>query len=135
MDAYSWIKTLHIVAIAVWIGGMLANDLAFLAVPGGGPPAALNAMRRWNRLVTMPAMLLTWAFGIIMAIWLGWWHEGWIWAKVALVLALTALNGKQTATMRRLADGVPAPKWMQVSLLGIVVALPIIATLAVAKPF
>ena len=135
MDAYSWTKTLHLVAIAVWIGGMLANDLVFLAVPGGGPPAALNAMRRWNLYVTTPALVLTWACGITMAIWVGWWHEGWLWAKVALVLALTALHGKQTATMRRLADGVRPPKWMQFSLLAIVGLLPVIATFAVAKPF
>ena len=135
MDAYGWVKVLHLVAIAVWMGGMLANALALLAVPGGGPPAALATMRRWNSRVTTPAMILTWLAGVTLATWGGWWHAGWLWAKLALVLGLVALHGVQSATLRRLAAGRRAPGWLQLSPLAIVGALPVIATLAVAKPF
>ena len=135
VTAYSWIKVVHLLAIAVWMGGMLANDLALLALPDGGPPPALRAMRRWDRVVTTPAMLATWAAGITIAMWAGWWHEGWLWTKVALVLALSALHGLQSATLRRLGDGWRPPLWMRFSPLAVVGALPIIATLAVAKPF
>lgn len=135
MTAYDWVKALHLAAIAVWIGGMLANALALLAVPGGAPPPALTVMRRWNARVTTPAMLVTWAAGIAMAVWAGWWMWGWLWAKLVLVLGLTALHGVQSATFRRLAQGVPPPRWLQLSALMIVGALPVIATLAVGKPF
>ena len=135
VSTYAWILTLHLAAIAVWIGGMLANALALVAVPRGGPPPAFTAIRAWNRRVTLPAMVLTWAAGASMAIWAGWYAEGWLWAKLVLVTGLAGLFGAQTATLRRLAAGRPAPQWMQVSLLAIVAALPIIATLAVTKPF
>ncbi len=135
MTIYDWTLTLHLVAIAVWIGGMLANALALLAVPRGGPPPAFTAIRRWNKRVTLPAMVLTWAAGATMAVWAGWYAEGWLWAKLVLVVGLAALFGAQSATLRRLAAGRPAPQWIQVSLLAIIAALPIIATLAVTKPF
>ncbi len=135
MTAYDWVKVVHITAIAIWMGGTLANALALLAVPGGGPPAALATMRRWDRRVTIPAMILTWLAGAVMAYWGGWYVEGWLWTKLAFVLGLTALHGVQSATMRRLAAGIAAPRWLQLSPLAIVGALPIIATLAVAKPF
>ncbi len=135
MSTYSWILVVHLAAISVWIGGMLANDLALLAVPSGGPPPANRAMRRWNSMVTTPAMVLTWIAGATMAILGGWYVMGWLWAKLALVLGLTALHGAQTAKLRRLAEGRRPPAWMQVSSLIIVGAIPVIATLAVAKPF
>ena len=135
MTTYDWIKALHLAAIAVWIGGMLANALVLLAVPSGAPPPALSTMRRWNARVTTPAMLVTWAAGIVMASWAGWWLWGWLWAKLILVLGLTALHGIQSATLRRCADSVRPPKWLQLSVLMIVGALFVIATLAVGKPF
>ena len=135
MSSYSWILVVHIAAISVWIGGMLANDLALLAVPSGGPPPANRLMRRWNRAVTMPAMVVTWLAGAAMVVLGGWYVMGWIWAKLAVVLVLSGLEGAQTANLRRLADGRRPPAWMQVSSLVIVGAVPVIATLAVTKPF
>ena len=38
MTTYDWLLTLHLAAIAVWIGGMLASGVALLAIPRGGPP-------------------------------------------------------------------------------------------------
>ena len=114
---------------------MLANSLALLVVPGGGPPPALAAMRRWNGTVTTPAMVATWVVGITMVVWVGWWHEGWLWAKLVLVSGLTALHGSQSATLRRFLHGTPPPRWQQLSILLIIGALPLIATLAVGKPF
>lgn len=135
MSPYDWIKALHLVAIAIWIGGMLTVSLAMLALPAGTPPPALSIMRRWNMWVTTPAMILTWGAGIVMTVWAGWWHDGWLWAKLVLVVGLTGLHGVQTATLRRSARGVPPPKWLQLSALMIIGAVPVIATLAVGKPF
>lgn len=135
MSTYSWILVVHIVAISVWVGGMLANDLALLAVPSGGPPPANRLMRRWNRAVTIPAMVVTWIAGVTMVVLGGWYVMGWIWAKIAVVLLLSGLEGAQTANLRRLAEGRRPPPYLQFSSLVIVAAIPVIATLAVAKPF
>lgn len=135
MGLYSWILVVHIAAISVWVGGMLANDLALLAVPSGGPPPANRLMRRWNRAVTVPAMVVTWIAGAAMVVLGGWYVMGWIWAKIAVVLLLSGLEGAQTANLRRLAEGRRPPAYLQFSSLIIVAAIPVIATLAVAKPF
>ena len=135
MSGYSWILVAHIAAISVWVGGMLANDLALLAVPSGGPPPANRLMRRWNRGVTIPAMVATWIAGAAMVVLGGWYVMGWIWAKLAIVLLLSALEGAQTANLRRLAEGRRPPAYLQFSSLFLVAAIPVIATLAVTKPF
>src|SRR5712692_3600287 len=40
-----------------------------------------------------PAMIATWALGLWLAWSVGWWASGWFHAKLALVLALSAIHG------------------------------------------
>jgi putative membrane protein len=54
--------------------------------------------RRLLRTIINPAMIATWVFGLWLA-WLGpdsrygWFASGWLWAKIILVLALSAVHG------------------------------------------
>jgi putative membrane protein len=54
--------------------------------------------RRLLRAIINPAMIATWVFGLWLA-WLGpdsrygWFASGWLWAKIILVLALSAVHG------------------------------------------
>uniref|UniRef100_UPI0039EF3056 CopD family protein n=1 Tax=Bordetella sputigena TaxID=1416810 RepID=UPI0039EF3056 len=96
-------------------------------------PSAAKA-RRWQRMITTPAMALTWALGIALAIQGHWLNDGWLHAKLALVLLLTAIHGIQAGTLRRRAAGKHAGMWRITPLL---VATAVIAILAlvVVKPF
>lgn len=136
---YLWLKALHVAAAATWIGGLLVAALAVRALgasPGDGRNW-LDAVRRWDRRVTSPAMLLVWALGIAMAVQGGWFASRWLMAKLAVVLALSALHGVLSGTLRRAARddgsattiaGLPAGHL-------IVAAVGAVAVLAVTKPF
>lgn len=72
---------------------------------GGAPDAwAMLAMvRRWDRSVTAPAMILVWAFGLTLAFQGKWFGAPWLTAKLALVVLLSAVHGLLSGSLRRLA--------------------------------
>jgi putative membrane protein len=93
--------------------------------------------RRLLRAIINPAMIATWVLGLALG-WMGsWFDSGWLQAKLALVVALSALHGlfarwvKAFATDRnrhsekfyRIINEVPT------------VAMVVIVILAVVKPF
>ena len=133
-DLYPWLKAAHVACALLFVGGVLAGSLvlaANLSAPDRIAPLA-SALRRWDRMVTIPAMLGVWAFGIGLAIWGGWFAYFWLQAKVVLVVVLSAVHGIQSGKIRRLSSGAAV-----LSLNGAKIVLPIvvaIAVLAVAKP-
>jgi protoporphyrinogen IX oxidase len=100
---YDWIKAFHIIAVIAWMAGMLYLPRLFVyhcaAAPGSVQSETFKVMeRRLLRAIINPAMIATWAFGLALA-WLGpdsrygWFASGWLWAKIVLVLALSAAHG------------------------------------------
>ena len=60
--------------------------------------------RRLLRLIINPAMTLTWVLGLWL-VWLGTWHTaGWMQAKFALVIVLSALHGLLVRCWRDFAN-------------------------------
>lgn len=141
MDYYVLLG-LHITAVGIWIGGMMLSSLAMhtetAATQAEGPSDRLARVLRWNRWITMPAMLLVWGLGIAMALQVGWYLFTWFKLKVMLVLVLSALQGIQSATLRRISrHTAPArlsPLMRYSSLITLVLTI-IIIIFVTAKPF
>ncbi|WP_419900086.1 CopD family protein [Roseomonas sp. USHLN139] len=133
MDGYLLLRALHVTAIATWSGGMVANALVLRH--GRAAPGLLQGMRLWDSHVSTVAMVLTWVLGLVLAIQGGWFSQGWLHAKLLLVLLLSALQGMQSAGLRRLDNkaGEPKPLAMQPWLP--LAGLLLIALLATTKPF
>ena len=100
---YEWIKALHIIAVIAWMAGMLYLPRLFVyhcaAETGSVQSETFKVMeRRLLRGIINPAMIATWVLGLWLA-WLGpdsrygWFASGWLWAKIILVLALSAVHG------------------------------------------
>jgi protoporphyrinogen IX oxidase len=100
---YEWIKAFHIIAVIAWMAGMLYLPRLFVyhcaAENGSVQSETFKVMeRRLLRAIINPAMVATWVFGLWLA-WLGpdsrygWFASGWLWAKIILVLALSAMHG------------------------------------------
>ena len=97
--AYPWIKSLHIVSMVAWMAGLLYLPRLFvyhtMAPPRSDRSATFKIMeRRLQRGIMTPAMIATWVFGLMLAGTPGLvdWRMGWIWAKLALVVALSAFH-------------------------------------------
>ena len=134
---YPYVVAAHVTAVVFLVGGLLAHDRMMAAVallPREQQAGALAALFRLDRYVTTPALLLTWVFGLSLAIWAGWLPAPWLLVKLAFVLALSALHGVQSGRLRRFVrDGKPAAGIPGAGV-GIVLAMLAIAVLAVAKP-
>ncbi len=107
---YLWIKALHVLAVISWMVGMLYLPRLFVyhvAAPSGSPQAATFEImeKRLQRFIMLPALLVTWVSGLVLASQGGWWTAGWLHGKLGLVLLLTGLHGYLAAERKRLAAG------------------------------
>jgi protoporphyrinogen IX oxidase len=95
---YLWLKAFHVIAVIAWMAGMLYLPRLFVyhctAEKGSVQSETFKVMeRRLLRGIINPAMIATWALGLTLA-WTGhWFDSGWLQAKLALVLLLSALHG------------------------------------------
>jgi protoporphyrinogen IX oxidase len=142
MQVYLWLKAFHVAAAMTWISGIVVAGLAVASrltrtdLPAAQDVRMLDAIRRWDRHVTLPAMLLVWGLGLTMATLAGWLSSPWLMIKLAIVATLAALHGVLSGRLRRLdrdADRIPAILLhaAPATILGVV----LIAILAVTKPF
>ena len=96
---YDWIKALHVIAVMAWMAGMLYLPRLYVyhvaAAVGSELSTTLKIMeRRLLRAIINPAMLAAFGFGIwLLVLNPSLLQAPWLHAKLALVLAMTALHG------------------------------------------
>jgi putative membrane protein len=138
-----WIRAFHVIAVIAWMSGMLYLPRLFVyhteAAPGSAESERFKVMeRKLLRLIMNPAMIAVWIFGLAQ-IWLipGILEEGWLHAKLTLVLILSGLHGyfamcvkkfardanDKTARFYRILNEVPA------------VLMALIVILVIVQPF
>jgi protoporphyrinogen IX oxidase len=110
--AYPWVKALHIIAVIAWMAGLLYLPRLYVYhadSPSGSNRAAMLGImeRRLLHGIMLPAAAMSYAFGILLAAIPGAvdWHRGWIWAKLALVVLLTAFHILLAVWRRDIAQG------------------------------
>jgi putative membrane protein len=110
--SYPWAKALHIIAVIAWMAGLLYLPRLYVyhaGVPAGSSRAALLQVmeRRLLRGIMLPAAIMTYGFGVPLAVSPGIvdWRQGWIWAKLALVGLLTLFHLLLARWRRDLAAG------------------------------
>ncbi len=110
--AYPWLKALHIIAVIAWMAGLLYLPRLYVYhadAPSGSNRAAMLAImeRRLLHGIMLPAAAMSYGFGLLLAAIPGAvdWHRGWIWAKLALVVLLTAFHFLLAYWRRDLARG------------------------------
>jgi putative membrane protein len=142
--AYPWIKSAHVVSIVAWMAGLLYLPRLFVyhaAVPVESRRSAMLKImeRRLQKAIMTPAMIASWGFGVLLAATPGMvdWHRGWIWAKLAVVFALTAFHGVLGRWRRGFAENcnTHAPRFFRVVNELPTIALIAIVILVVVKPF
>jgi protoporphyrinogen IX oxidase len=144
---YDWIKAIHIIAVIAWMAGMLYLPRLFVyhsaAEKGSVQSETFKVMeRRLLRGIINPAMILAIALGLWLA-WLGpdsrygWFASGWLQAKIALVLALSAMHGLFARWVKAFAAdrNQHSSKFYRIINEVPTIAMIIIVLLVVLKPF
>jgi len=139
---YPWAKAIHVIAVISWMAGMLYLPRLFVyhadAEKGSVQSETFKVMeRRLLRGIINPAMIVTWTFGL----WLAWkgfaFSGGWLHAKIALVVAMSAVHGYLSAGVRKFAEDrneKPARHWRIVNEIPTLLMI-VIVVLVIVKPF
>lgn len=139
---YPALKTLHLLALISWMAAMLYLPRLFVYhadTPAGTPQAETFKImeRRLLNGIATPAMVATWVFGLWLAFEIGAFREGWLHAKLALVLALSGIHGMLAGAVRRFAadrNTRSSRYWRVLNEVPAVLLIGIVA-LVVFKPF
>jgi protoporphyrinogen IX oxidase len=139
---YPWAKAIHVIAVISWMAGMLYLPRLFVyhadSEPGSAQSETFKVMeRRLLRTIINPAMIVTWVFGL----WLAWkgfgFSGGWLHAKIALVVGLSAVHGYFARAVRLFAEDRntrPASHWRLMNEVP-TLAMIAIVVLVIVKPF
>jgi len=109
--AYPWIKALHIISMIAWMAAMLYMPRLFVyhagAVVGSVQSETFKVMeRRLARAIMLPAMVATLLFGGLLLATPGIvdFHQGWLHAKLTLVLGMLVMQHFFGAWRRAFAE-------------------------------
>ena len=139
---YYWLKAGHIIFVVFWMAGLFMLPRLFVYHQECEPDSPENEKwidreRKLLKIILMPSIGVVWVLGLALAFSIGAWGQGWLHAKLALVLGLSAYHGYLSSYARKLAKGERALSGKQLRLLNEVpgVAVALIVILVVIKPF
>ncbi|WP_334147597.1 protoporphyrinogen oxidase HemJ [Hyphomicrobium sp.] len=140
--AYPWLKAAHVIAVISWMAGMLYLPRLFIyhcgAAPGSETSETFKVMeQRLLRIIVNPAMIATWVLGLWLAWRAGYFTDGWLHAKLALVFTLSGVHGFFSASVRRFAEDrnrLTARQWRIWNEVPAVL-MALIVILVIVKPF
>ena len=110
---YPWVKALHIVAVISWMAALFYLPRLFVhhaeRVAVGTETDGLFIMmeEKLYKVIMTPAMIVTWAAGLVMAAMPGLidWGAIWPWTKFASVIAMSGFHGWLGARRKDFAAG------------------------------
>lgn len=139
---YFWLKAGHIIFVIFWMAGLFMLPRLFVYHQEEAEDSPANAVwidreRKLLKIILLPSIIFVWVLGLALVFGLDAWGQGWLHAKLALVVALSAYHGWLAAYGKKLARGERTLTGKQLRLLNEVpgVAAAIIVILVVIKPF
>ncbi len=139
---YPWIKAAHVIFVIFWIAGLFLLPRYYIyhqEAPVGSPEEKkwIDREAKLRNIIITPAMLLVWALGIALASITGSWGEGWLHAKLALVLLLSGYHGYMIGYGKKLARGERPVSGKALRIMNEIpgIATAVIVILVIVKPF
>lgn len=139
---YLWLKAGHIIFVVFWMAGLFMLPRFFVYHQESAPGSAEAALwvereRKLLRIIMWPSLIVVWILGLLLAISTGAFAQGWLHAKIALVLVLTAYHLWLARYGAALARGERKLPGKTVRLLNEIpgILLALIVILVVVKPF
>jgi putative membrane protein len=140
--AYPWVKAAHVTFVIFWMAGLFLLPRFYVyhhETPVGSPEdrAWIEREARVRSIILTPAMIIVWVLGLMLAVNLDAFREGWLSAKLLLVIGLTGYQGWLGLYGRKLAQGQRPLSNKALRMLNEVpgIAAALIVVLVVVKPF
>ena len=141
-DWQPWLLSLHIIAVIAWMAGMLYLPRLYVyhadAKVGSELSETFKVMeRRLLRAIVNPAMIAAWILGLTLATWGHHWGEGWLHAKLALLVLMQVAHAALSRWRRQFAQDRnrhPARFYRAVNEIPTVLMIGIVI-LAIVRPF
>ncbi|ASJ89836.1 CopD family protein [Porphyrobacter sp. CACIAM 03H1] len=139
---YLFLKSGHVLFMVFWLAGlfMLPRQCIYMLDHAPGSPGEAKWATRMGKLrsiILTPSLIIVWVLGLSMAWSGGWFSEGWLDAKLTLVLAMTGYHGWLVAQTKKMARGERPLSEKQLRMIGEVpgLLLVLIVVLVYLKPF
>lgn len=139
---YYWLKAGHILFVIFWMAGLFMLPRFFIyhqesEVGSREDLAWIERERRLLKIILTPSIAVVWILGLALAFSIGAFEQGWFYAKLMLVLALSGYHGWMAGYARKLARGERTLADRNLRLLNEVpgIAAALIVILVIIKPF
>jgi putative membrane protein len=139
---YLWIKALHVLSVISWLAALLYLPRLMVyhcaAETGSVQSETFKVMeRRLLRAIATPAMIVAWLTGLWLAYDAGLFPQGWLHAKLALVLLLSLLHGLNAKWVKDFATNrnTRSARFYRIANEGPTVLMIGIVVLVIVKPF
>jgi len=139
---YLWLKAGHIIFVIFWMAGLFMLPRLFVYHQEEAEDSPDNQVwadreRKLLKIILLPSLIVVWVLGIALAIATDAWSQGWLHAKLLLVLGLSGYHGWMSAYAKKLARGQRTLPGKTLRLLNEIpgVAAAIIVILVIVKPF
>jgi putative membrane protein len=141
---YPWVKSAHVVSMVAWMAGLFYLPRLYVyhcdVARGSEESERFKVMeRRLLKQITMPAMIATFLFGIVLAATPGVidWAAGWWHLKLLCVLILAAFTGKLGAWRRDFLEdrNTRSAKFYRIANEVPTVLLLLVVVMVIVKPF
>lgn len=113
-DYYSFLLALHLLAVIAWMAGLLYLPRLFIYhlefdVGSKAYTTFCTMERRLLKIIMLPAILLTFLFGSLLAFAANSWGSPWFHMKLMFVLLLAAFHGFLSRLAKNYAQGKRPP--------------------------
>lgn len=139
---YLWLKAAHLVFVIFWMAGLFMLPRFFVyhqESPVGSEEAEkwVEREQRLLKIILNPSIIIVWVLGLILAVHIGAFSDGWFHAKLLAVLLLSGYHGWMGGYAKKLARDERPLDGKTLRLLNEVpgIAAAIIVILVIVKPF
>ncbi len=140
---YLWLKALHVLAIISWMAGLLYLPRLMVyhcQAPIGSPQSETFKVmeRRLLKAIMTPAMIVAWILGLWLAFgYVGFRGQGWLHAKLLLVIAMSAMHGWMAVWVKEFAAdrNTRSERFYRIANEGPTLLMIGIVILVIVKPF